>query len=104
MTVLIHQSAPCSVRNVFPKKVMWRPIEEGMTSTLGLLIHKLRNRQLYEELSCGWRDDLAAKSTDRSSGPEFNFQQPHGSTQLYKRICCSLLPCRYTCRTLAYKI
>jgi hypothetical protein len=30
----------------------------------------------------GWRDGSAVKSTDCSSrGPEFNSQQPHGSSQ-----------------------
>jgi hypothetical protein len=31
----------------------------------------------------GWRDGSVVKSTVRSSrSPEFNFQQPHGSSQL----------------------
>ena len=36
-----------------------------------------------ETTALGWRDDSVVKNTDGSSrGPEFNFQQPHGGSQL----------------------
>jgi hypothetical protein len=35
-----------------------------------------------EDLSLGWRDGSAVKSTDCSSGgPKFKSQQPHGGSQ-----------------------
>lgn len=38
----------------------------------------------FESGGLGWRDGSAVKSTDSSSkGPEFNSQQPHGSSQPY---------------------
>jgi hypothetical protein len=37
---------------------------------------------IYIKISWGWRDGSAVKSIDYSSkGPEFNSQQPHGSSQ-----------------------
>jgi hypothetical protein len=38
---------------------------------------------LFKKLISGWRDGSMVKSIDCSSrGPEFNFQQPHGGSQL----------------------
>jgi hypothetical protein len=37
---------------------------------------------LFKNPERGWRDGSAVESTDYSSrGPEFNSQQPHGSSQ-----------------------
>jgi hypothetical protein len=49
--------------------------------------HEKKKRKKEKEkkkrnTSGGWGDSLVAKSTDCSSrGPEFNSQQPHGSSQ-----------------------
>jgi hypothetical protein len=46
------------------------------------LVHGAINKTDKTQPNQGWRDDSAVKSTDCSSrGPEFNPQQPHGSSQ-----------------------
>jgi len=53
----------------------------------------------------GWRDGSAVKSTDCSSrGPEFNSQQPHGSSKTIPNgIQCPLLGCLKIATVCPYK-
>jgi hypothetical protein len=49
-----------------------------------MYIKKISNKKKIDEEDWSWRDGSAVKNTDCSSrGPEFNSQQPHGSSQPY---------------------
>jgi hypothetical protein len=54
------------------------------TTLYNILLKADQNFTLKVNTQGGWRDGSVVKSTDRSSrDPEFNSQQPHGSSQLY---------------------